>query len=41
MQEPGDFGAMDITSVCDSSDCNNMDSEDLVPSLQVGGAVSV
>ncbi|KAK7089940.1 transcriptional coactivator YAP1-like [Littorina saxatilis] len=30
----GDFGSMDIASVGDASDSHNMDSEDLVPSLQ-------
>ena len=31
----GDFSSMDIASVGDVSDSHNMDSEDLVPSLQV------
>ncbi|KAL8580907.1 hypothetical protein ACOMHN_039607 [Nucella lapillus] len=30
----GDYSAMDIASVGDGSDTQNMDSEDLVPSLQ-------
>lgn len=34
MQGQGDFGSMDIASVGDVSDTHNMDSEDLVPSLQ-------
>ena len=35
VQGQGDFGSMDIASVGDTSDSHNMDSEDLVPSLQV------
>lgn len=34
VQGQGDFGSMDIASVGDTSDSHNMDSEDLVPSLQ-------
>lgn len=35
MQSPGDFGNMDIGNVGDSGENTNMDSDDLVPSLQV------
>ncbi|GAB1600322.1 transcriptional coactivator YAP1-like isoform X2 [Argonauta hians] len=34
MQSPGDFGNMDIGNVGDSGENTNMDSDDLVPSLQ-------
>ncbi|XP_076453927.1 transcriptional coactivator YAP1-like isoform X2 [Babylonia areolata] len=34
VQGQSDFGSMDIASVGDASDSHNMDSEDLVPSLQ-------
>ncbi|KAL8600013.1 hypothetical protein ACOMHN_057782 [Nucella lapillus] len=34
VQGQNDFGSMDIASVGDASDSHNMDSEDLVPSLQ-------
>lgn len=36
-QAQGDFINMDIGSVGDVSDSHNMDSDDLVPSLQVPG----
>ena len=35
MQSPGDFSNMDIGNVGDSGENTNMDSDDLVPSLQV------